>query len=130
METTPLYATAQATGLPIALDLVFAVAVWGLVLWASCAWLLHRERGTPRPSHPDAGAGPRTSQPTVRRTNPRNASVVRIAREMTSAERYATAGIVSMDGVRDARRPSLTYTSGLTSTASRNQGMVSNAAHG
>lgn len=90
-------AAAPASTAGIAVDLVFAVAVWALACWAMCSWLLRRDR-----------AGNGSDQPTVRRTKPRRPSSVNSSSETTSALRYATAGIVSMDGVSEPRSPSLT----------------------
>lgn len=119
--TTTDAATIRATmsGL-IEFDLLLAVAIFALVLFVGCRWLLRAERTT--------GGG--DDQPTVRRTNPARPIQVSTATDTSRAPRYATVGMVSIDGVSAARSPSLTYTSGLISTPICNQGIDSSAAQG
>jgi hypothetical protein len=104
------------------LDLLLAMTVFAVVLWLACRWLLRAERA--------AAGGHDDPQPTVRRTNPASPIHVSAATDTTRAPRYATVGMVSIDGVSAARRPSLTYTSGLISTPNCSHGIESSAAQG
>jgi hypothetical protein len=101
-----------------------ALAVaWGAATWWTARWLTRGEsaRRTPPATPPHTAwtgssltwEGPAASpddraHPVVRRTNPRRPMRASSAVESTSAPRTTATGIVGIDGVRAARKPSLT----------------------
>lgn len=107
-SASPASSATNGPGWSVAMDLIVAVGVWGATVWVFAAVLLRHERR--------AGARRRTGQPTVRRTNPRRPIRVSTARDTTIAPTNTTGGMVWIDGVSAARKPSLTYTRGFART--------------
>jgi hypothetical protein len=101
-----------------------ALAVaWGAATWWAARWLTRGEaaRHNPPPASSHTAwngssltwEGPASSpddagHPVVRRTNPRRPIRASSPVESTSATRTTAAGIVAIDGVMAARKPSLT----------------------
>jgi hypothetical protein len=117
-----------ATLLPVATtggqawELSALAVAWGAATWWAARWLTRDEpaRRSPPPAPKQIAwhgstctwTGPASpedvGQPVVRRMNPRSPISASSPVESTSARRTTAAGIVGIDGVMAARKPSLT----------------------